>query len=79
MIISFISINSSYETQEISPAVNHTFGVKITIVHWLQNASNQGWLSLLDKKLCPLETIPCFFKEIGQVEHTGQSKGNVNK
>ena len=33
MIISFISINSSYETQEISPAVNHTFGAKITIVH----------------------------------------------
>ena len=48
-------------------------------IHWLQNASNQGWLSLLDEKLCPIETFPCVFEEIGQVEHTGQSKGNVNK
>ena len=46
---------------------------------WLQNASNQEWLSLLDEKLCPIETFPCVFEEIGQVEHTGQSKGNVNK
>ena len=43
------------------------------------SSSNQGWLSLLDKKLCPLETFPCVFKEIGQVKHTGKSKGNVNK
>ena len=48
-------------------------------IHWLQNASNQGWILLLDKKLCHLETFPCVFEEIGQVEHTGQSKGNVNK
>ena len=32
MIISFISINSSYETQETCPAVNHTFRAEITIV-----------------------------------------------
>ena len=29
--------------------------------------------------LCPLETFPCVFKEIGQKVHTGQSEGNVNK
>ena len=40
---------------------------------------SQGWLSLLEKKLCPLEMFPCVCKEIGQVKHTGKSKGNVNK
>ena len=43
-------------------------------INWLQNASNQGWLSLLDKMLSPLETFPCVFKEIGKGVHTGQSR-----
>ena len=29
--------------------------------------------------LCPIETFPCIFEEIRQVEHIGQFKGNVSK
>ena len=43
MIISFISINFSYETQKTCRAVNHTFRGKITIVHYWANALLHFW------------------------------------